>query len=133
MSEYRGYFVSRSRPPRNVSSMMKFTPTTSPPSCSTRPPIASTVPPAGDLLRDRRAQDETPSLGAEDEIRLLVPRPRRKFADRLPQGLRVAKERTDVLEPDAGLRPVGNLANVRLEIDRHQEETTRPSPRQKSS
>ena len=37
--------ASRSRPPRNVSSMMKHAPTTTPPSCSTRPLIASTVPP----------------------------------------------------------------------------------------
>ena len=35
----------RARPPRNVSSMMKHAPHTSPPSISTRPGIASTVPP----------------------------------------------------------------------------------------
>src|SRR5580765_2512515 len=45
MSEYRSYCASRSRPPRNVSSITKLTPTTVPPSCSTRPAIASTVPP----------------------------------------------------------------------------------------
>src|SRR5579884_3067874 len=36
---------SFSRPPRNVSSMMKHAPTTTAPSCSTSPRIASTVPP----------------------------------------------------------------------------------------
>src|SRR4051812_914686 len=45
MREKRSYFASRSRPPRNESSITKLTPTTVPPSPSTRPAIASTVPP----------------------------------------------------------------------------------------
>src|SRR5579884_11777 len=45
MSEKRSYFARRSRPPRNDSSITKLTPTTVPPSPSTRPAIASTVPP----------------------------------------------------------------------------------------
>src|ERR1700751_4797718 len=45
MSEYRSYCASRSRPPRNVSSITKLTPTTVPPSSSTSPALASTVAP----------------------------------------------------------------------------------------
>src|SRR5262249_37717380 len=45
ISENMSYWASLWRPFRNDSSITKFTPTTSPPSCSTRPPIASTVPP----------------------------------------------------------------------------------------
>ena len=149
---------------------MKLTPTTLPPSCSTRPAIASTVPPVastsswittrapcddrvgGDLervlavlervgraapsragacraaapatkpqpasLRDRRAEDEAARLRAEHEVRLALRRPRRELVDRLRERLGVEQERRDVLEADARLREVRDLADAALQVDR---------------
>src|SRR5579871_1909750 len=68
---------------------------------------------------DTAAEPEPSRLGAEDEIRVALTRPRGQLFDRLCERLSVDKERRDVLEADPSLREVRNLADLALEIDGH--------------
>jgi hypothetical protein len=70
-----------------------------------------------DLVRDRRTEDEAPGLSAENEVRLLPARPVGEPFDRLVQGFRVSEERHDVLEDDAWLWEVRDVADQRAEVD----------------
>src|SRR5262249_53124210 len=73
---------------------------------------------AADLARDRRAEDEAPRFSAEDQIRLLRRGPRRQLGDGLIESLRVREKRRDVLETDAGLRPIRDLPDLGLQVHR---------------
>src|SRR6266540_3168730 len=71
---------------------------------------------AADLPGDRGPEDEAARFGAEDEIGLLRAPPLRELLDRVRERIRVGEQRRDVLEADARLRPVGDLADLFGEI-----------------
>src|SRR5437660_12102202 len=66
---------------------------------------------AADLARNRGAEDEPTRLGAKDEVRLLRAPPLRELVDRVRERVRIGEQWRDVLEADAGLGPVGDLAD----------------------
>src|SRR5919197_564197 len=72
--------------------------------------------PTADLARDRSAEDEAARLRAEHEVGVALLGPRSELLDRLPQRLRIGEQRHDVLEDDARLREVGDVANLLGEI-----------------
>ena len=75
--------------------------------------------PQPDLARRSRAPSQKPRASAPS-TRSGSPlrRPRGELVDRLPQRGRVEQERRDVLEADARLGEVRDLADARLQIDR---------------
>jgi len=65
----------------------------------------------GEGLRDGGAEDEAAGLGADDEVYMLAAVGVGHELDGEGEGARVAKERREVLEADAGLREVFDLAD----------------------
>src|SRR5205823_7152830 len=71
---------------------------------------------AADLTRDRGAEDEAPRLRAEDELRCAQLPPPGELVDRVREGYRVGEQRRHVLEADARLGPVRDLADFLGEV-----------------
>ncbi|MNC85312.1 hypothetical protein D3C83_09030 [compost metagenome] len=69
-----------------------------------------------DAMRDGPAEDEPAALDADDRVDPAVLVRRRQHVDGRPVALRIAQQRRDVVEEDAGLREVGNAANVLFEV-----------------
>ena len=65
------------------------------------------------LVRHRRREDEPARLHAHDDVDLLVAVRLEHQVDRLLVGRGVLEQRRDVVEQDAGLREVGDLADLR--------------------
>ena len=86
--------------------------------------------PAPELARERSTRDVAARLGAEYEVGLARRSPLRQPLDGLRERLAIAEQRHDVLEDHAGLREVGNVADLRLEIDRHASSLPRRDPAQ---
>src|SRR5207302_11380877 len=74
---------------------------------------------AAEAAGERAAGDVTARLGTEHDVRLARRGPPRDLIDGVAQRLRVAEQRHDVLEDDARLRKVGDVADLRLQIDGH--------------
>ena len=70
-------------------------------------------------IGDRSAEDEAARLGAEDDVRLLLLHPAGEIADGLLQRRRVREQRRDVLEPHARRREVGDLPDLRAQVESH--------------
>ena len=92
---------------------------------------------AAELVRDRGADEEAARLSPDDDVRLALLGPVGEQVDRLPERLAIGEQRHDVLEDDALLRPVGNVADLRFQpVDAgggHQLDATCFRARQKSS
>src|SRR5262245_17646861 len=69
-----------------------------------------------ELVRQRCAENEPAAFDADDVVDWLVPIGRSECADHVGEPLRVPKQRGDVVEQDAGLRKVRNMANLRAQM-----------------
>jgi hypothetical protein len=69
-------------------------------------------------MRDGRAEDEAPGLDADDlvNLRIVIAMLLYKQVDRRAEGLRMPQQRRDVLEDDAGLGIVRNVADILLQV-----------------
>src|SRR5262249_32255428 len=76
--------------------------------------------PAADLAGDCGAEDEASCFGAEHDIGPDSLPPLRELVHGLVERDRIAQKRRDVAEDDSLLRPVRDVANALLEVDRHQ-------------
>ncbi len=68
------------------------------------------------LVRDRRGEDESARLHANDDVYLLVADLGQQSVDRRRERVAFLEERGDVLEEDPGLRKVGNIADLAGEM-----------------
>ena len=69
-----------------------------------------------ELVRDRRAEDEAARLHADDDVDVALPHPLHEPVDGRLERLAVLEERRDVLEQDARLGEVGDVADARREV-----------------
>ena len=71
---------------------------------------------SADALRHRGAEDEAAALDADHGVDALPGIRHRQQIDRRLEAGRIAQQRRDVVEEDAGLRKVRNVANVLFEV-----------------
>src|SRR5205085_10251876 len=67
-------------------------------------------------VRNGRTENEPTALDADDRIDTLVAEWKREPLDGRSESLRIAQQRGDVVEEDARLGKVGNVANVLFEV-----------------
>jgi hypothetical protein len=76
--------------------------------------------PGPELARERRPDQEPARLGADDHVDAERPCVLGQRGDGRVEPSRVGEDRRDVLEADARLREVGDLADQRAQVDRHE-------------
>src|SRR6185503_854453 len=84
--------------------------------------------PRADAIGDGGAEDEPAALDADDEIDPLVPEREREAVDGGAEAGRVLHQRGDVVEEDAGLGEIGDVANLAFQII-HGQVTEKPVSR----
>src|SRR5688572_31566961 len=67
-------------------------------------------------MRDGRAEDEPPALDPDHRVDALALEGRRQHVDGHPVSLRITQQRRDVVEENAGLRKVWNVADMLFEV-----------------